>query len=65
MNKEIGQYFTTNVDLQKKIYEFIYNNPKIILEPSAGKGHLINYIYSQNKNIDFDLYEIDNNFKII
>lgn len=64
MNKEIGQYFTTNVDLQKKIYEFIYNNPKIILEPSAGKGHLINYIYSQNKNIDFDLYEIDNNLKL-
>ena len=42
--KHFGQYFTKNVDLQKKVYEFIHNNPETILEPSVGRGDLVKYI---------------------
>ena len=48
--KKLGQFFTTNIELQKKVYEFIFNNPKIILEPSVGKGHLVNYVLTQSIN---------------
>lgn len=61
----LGQYFTTDLSLQKKVYEFIKNNPKLILEPSVGQGHLISYINSQNKNIKFDCYEIDQNIQFL
>jgi adenine-specific DNA-methyltransferase len=61
----LGQYFTKNLDLQNKVYEFILNNPNTILEPSCGRGDLIKYIQSQNNNINFDLYEIDNNIQHI
>ena len=35
------------------------NNPSIILEPSVGQGHLVEYIKAKKPNINFDLYEID------
>jgi adenine-specific DNA-methyltransferase len=56
---KLGQYFTTNLELQNKVYNFILNNPKNILEPSIGKGHLIECILSKKKEITFDMYEID------
>ena len=33
-----GQYFTKHETLQKCVIEFILNKPKIILEPSIGRG---------------------------
>ena len=57
--KHLGQYFTKNVDLQKKVYEFIYNNPETILEPSVGRGDLVKYITKFNSKIKFQCYEID------
>lgn len=57
--KNFGQYFTKNVDLQKKIYEFIRNNPETILEPSVGRGDLVKYITKFNSKIKFQCYEID------
>ena len=54
----LGQYFTTNIKLQEKVYEFIKNKPNIILEPSVGRGDLVNYIIKQ-KEIKFVMYEID------
>lgn len=65
MSKKLGQYFTTDLSLQKKVYEFIQNDPKIILEPSVGKGHLVSYINSQNPKITFNCYEIDKNINPI
>jgi adenine-specific DNA-methyltransferase len=65
MNKNLGQYFTENIELQNKVYEFILNKPRIILEPSVGKGHLIHFINKKIPNIKFDLYEIDNSLKLI
>lgn len=60
LNQKIfGQYFTKNVDLQKKIYEFIRNNPETILEPSVGRGDLVKYITKFNSKIKFQCYEID------
>lgn len=61
----LGQYFTTNIELQQKVFEFILNNPLNILEPSIGRGDLILYINDKNPNITFDMYEIDNNIILL
>ena len=39
--QNLGQYFTTNKELKSKVYEFIKNEPLIILEPSIGQGDLV------------------------
>ena len=44
---ELGQYFTTNQQLQEKVSAFILNEPIEILEPSIGRGDLVSCI--QNK----------------
>lgn len=62
---KLGQYFTTDITLKEKIYEFILNNPTNILEPSIGQGDLIDYISNKNSKIIFDMYEIDNNIKTL
>ena len=61
----LGQYFTKNKVLQKKVYQFILNKPKIILEPSIGRGDLINYIFKNNDEILFDMFEIDKSIKLL
>ena len=61
----LGQYFTKNNILKLKIYEFIYNKPSSILEPSIGEGDLIVYIKDKLPNVNFDMYEIDKNIKLL
>ena len=61
--KEHGQYFTKNKDLQDKVYEFIKNKPRIILEPSCGAGHLV--VNFPNKKTKFDCYELDENIDFL
>ena len=61
----LGQYFTTNNELQEKVFEFILNSPSNILEPSIGQGDLINFIRDKNPTITFDMYEIDKNIKLL
>jgi adenine-specific DNA-methyltransferase len=61
--KNLGQYFTSNIELKKKVFEFILNNPLTILEPSIGRGDLI--LFNKNPNIKFDMYEIDNTIKLL
>ena len=61
----LGQYFTTNIKLQEKVFEFILNNPTTILEPSIGQGDLIAFIACKNPDIIFDMYEIDTNIKLL
>lgn len=43
--KKLGQYFTTDLILQEKVYGFIKNKLDVILEPSFGRGDLVKYIY--------------------
>jgi adenine-specific DNA-methyltransferase len=62
--KKLGQYFTTDLDLKNKIYEFIKNKPYEILEPCIGRGDLIIFIKQKLENIKFDMYEIDEKIEI-
>lgn len=63
--KNLGQYFTTNIKLQEKIFEFILNSPSNILEPCIGRGDLIKYIRTKIPKIKFDMYEIDKEIKLL
>jgi adenine-specific DNA-methyltransferase len=63
--KYLGQYFTKDISLQKKVYEFIKNNPKKILEPSVGRGDLVKYVLKHHPNIKFNCYEIDKSIDFI
>jgi len=62
---ELGQYFTTNPTLKNKVLELVMNNPNVILEPSCGQGDLVEVIYNNNKEIQFDMYEIDSRVKML
>lgn len=62
---KLGQYFTTHSILKDKVLEFIYNDPSTILEPSIGQGHLIRHINLQKPEVEFDMYEIDNNIEVL
>lgn len=57
--KRLGQYFTTAKILQDKIVEFVKNDSSIILEPSFGKGHLVQLFPGRQ----FECYEIDKTLK--
>lgn len=61
----LGQYFTTHIELKEKVFEFILNNPSNILEPSIGQGDLISFITDKIPNIIFDMYEIDTKIKLL
>lgn len=61
----LGQYFTTNSELQEKVFEYILNNPNNILEPSIGQGDLVRFITTKISNVSFDMYEIDTNIKLL
>ena len=62
---KLGQYFTKNLQLKNKVYDFILNNPTTILEPSVGRGDLVDYVLSKNNQIQFDMFEIDNTIKLL
>ncbi len=61
----LGQYFTTNVELKEKVFQFILNKPSNILEPSIGQGDLITFITEKIPNVTFDMYEIDKKIKLL
>ena len=61
----LGQYFTTNLELKDIVYKFILNQPINILEPSIGQGDLILYVLEKNPDIIFDMYEIDTKIKML
>jgi adenine-specific DNA-methyltransferase len=62
---DLGQYYTTHIELKEKVFEFILNSPSNILEPSIGRGDLITFINIRLPNITFDMYEIDNNIHLL
>ena len=61
----LGQYFTTNIKLKKKVFEFILNSPSNILEPSIGQGDLVKFITDKIPDVTFDMYEIDKKIKLL
>lgn len=61
---DLGQYFTTNIELKKKVFEFILNNPTNILEPSIGQGDLVKFVI-ERLDVSFDMYEIDKSIKLL
>ena len=63
--KERGQFFTTNEILKDCVLKFILNNPSIILEPSIGRGDLVSHILNNISNIEFDMFEIDKDIKLL
>lgn len=65
LKNNLGQYFTTNIELKENLYQFILNKPSNILEPSIGRGDLIVFIKEKLPLITFDMYEIDNNIKLL
>jgi len=56
IKKELGQYFTKSQLLRNHVHSLIKNNPKVILEPSVGRGDLVVDIKDK---YDFVMYEID------
>lgn len=65
MQQTLGQYFTTSLLLQEKIYSLIINKPKVILEPCVGRGDLVKYIKQHKNRLNFDSYEIDNTLQFV
>jgi adenine-specific DNA-methyltransferase len=57
--KSLGQYYTSNIQLKEKVFEFILNKPQRILEPCMGRGDLVSFIQGIISEIQFVLYEID------
>ena len=49
MNDNLGQYFTTDNGLKRKMLSFILNNPKRILEPCIGRGNE-QLLYNRHKS---------------
>lgn len=46
----LGQYFTINIELKEKVFEFILNNPINILEQSIGQSDLVSFVINKNSN---------------
>lgn len=65
IRKNKGQYFTTDVGLQKQVLDMIKNNPETILEPSCGRGDLVDACANRFKTCTFILYEIDNTITLL
>tara|TARA_B100000902_G_scaffold366421_1_gene388188 strand:- start:44 stop:1207 length:1164 start_codon:yes stop_codon:yes gene_type:complete len=63
--KQKGQYFTKNAELQKTVHQFIRNEPAKILEPSMGRGDLVEYVWNKTPDVEFDLYEIDEEIEFL
>ena len=62
---DLGQYFTTHIELKQKVFDFILNSPSNILEPSIGQGDLVAFVTEKIPNIIFDMYEIDRNIELL
>lgn len=65
IKKEKGQYFTTDVGLQEHVVSMIKNKPSVILEPSCGRGDLVNACINRFSECRFVLYEIDKSIQLL
>jgi adenine-specific DNA-methyltransferase len=63
---KLGQYFTTHPDLKAKVADFILNGAdRPMLEPSVGRGDLVECVLHRSPTILFDMYEIDPSIEIL
>jgi adenine-specific DNA-methyltransferase len=62
---ELGQYFTTNLELKFNVVKMIQNNPTSILEPSIGQGDLVISVKEKFPEVNFDMYEIDKSIVLL
>lgn len=54
--KNIGQYFTTSKTIQEKLLNDYHKNPKKILEPSSGLGHIISILpFDESRILAMDI----------
>ena len=60
-----GKYFTKNEKLKESVYSLILNNSSVILEPSVGRGDLVDYVKERKANATFDLFEIDQTIEFL
>ena len=60
-----GQYFTKDVGLKEKVFEYILNQPCVILEPSIGRGDLVSHIIKKNTSCTIHMYEIDMTIELL
>lgn len=66
MNKKhLGQYFTTNKHLLHHVRSFVRNRDGIILEPSRGAGHIVQYLMQHGENRPWVTVEIDRDVETI
>lgn len=65
MKYKSGQYFTKNIMLKQKMFEFILNEPLNILEPSIGRGDLVSFVKDRITDVSFDMYEIDEEIELL
>lgn len=65
IKKDLGQYFTTDLGLQKKVVDLVKNNPQTVLEPSCGRGDLVGAIQHRFRECQFVLYEIDKSIELL
>lgn len=57
--KELGQYFTTNEELQEWVFENVQHKGSALLEPSFGEGHLLAKFLEENPNYPITCCEMD------
>jgi adenine-specific DNA-methyltransferase len=63
--QNLGQYFTTNIELKSKVFDLILNNPCTILEPSIGQGDLVAFVSEKKPDVFFDMFEIDDTINML
>jgi adenine-specific DNA-methyltransferase len=64
--KKYGQFFTINRVLQKKVVQFIQNDPVVILEPCIGRGDLVACAkLAVPTTTTFIMYEIDDTLQLL
>ena len=65
----LGQYFTTDADLQRAVCALVRNRPAAVLEPSAGRGDLICALRAHAPDAmaatAFHMYEIDERIEML
>ena len=64
-SNSLGQYYTKHPFLQRSVLQLIRNRPECILEPSIGRGDLVNYLKKHLEGVVFDIYEIDETIQLL
>jgi len=61
--KELGQYFTVSKELQTFVFEKVKHKSSHLLEPSFGRGHLLQLFLENDPNYPMTCCELDETVK--